>query len=234
MNLHVDDVCPDFELKVTQDNRLNTIKGFIFGYYLGVSKSVSASSAKLLRIQKRIYDIAASIKNSGGYGTNSFYDELELLDKEYRLNDPSTRKCKELWEKTLKDLSIPSDSLNKLLETYDEKSVLKNTFMRKNGLHPPVSLRQYGFNNIEAYGTVILHFLPGNLTYPHSLIIIYTQITPNFTSPSQVSLLITIAYCVSSLGRHSGDLNSIMKGYVLFTCRPLHFLFRLPPHFSFS
>ena len=151
MNLHVDDVCPDFELKVTQDNRLNTIKGFIFGYYLGVSKSVSASSAKLLRIQKRIYDIAASIKNSGGYGTNSFYDELELLDKEYRLNDPSTRKCKELWEKTLKDLSIPSDSLNKLLETYDEKSVLKNTFMRKNGLQPPVSLRQYGFNNIEAY-----------------------------------------------------------------------------------
>ena len=150
-NLQVDDWCNDFEQKIDQDNRLNMIKGFLFGYYLGVSKSVSPHSAILLRIQKRIYDIVATIKNSGGYGNNTFYEELEQLDKEYRMNDPSTRKCKELWEKTLKELSIPSESLDKLLEVYDEKSVLKYTFMKKQGLLPPVSLRQYGYNNLEMY-----------------------------------------------------------------------------------
>lgn len=151
LNLHVDDICNGFEQKALLDNRLNTIKGFVFGYYLGISKSVSPYSAILLKIQKRIYDIVATIRNSGDYGNNTFYEELEQLDKEYRKNDPNTRLCRELWDKTLKELAIPSESLDKLLEIYDEKSVLKFTFMKKNGLQPPISLRQYGYNNLEAY-----------------------------------------------------------------------------------
>lgn len=150
-NLHVNDLCDGFEQKILQDNRLNTIKGFVFGYYLGISKSVSPYSAILLKIQKRIYDIVATIRNSGDYGNNTFYEELEQLDKEYRKNDPNTRQCRELWDKTLKELAIPSESLDKLLEIYDEKNVLKFTFMRKNGLQPPISLRQYGYNNLDAY-----------------------------------------------------------------------------------
>jgi len=105
-NLHVNDLCDGFEQKVLQDNRLNTIKGFVFGYYLGISKSVSPYSAILLKIQKRIYDIVATIRNSGDYGNNTFYEELEQLDKEYRKNDPNTRQCRELWDKTLKELNI--------------------------------------------------------------------------------------------------------------------------------
>ena len=89
-NLHIDDFCEKFEQKVLQDNRLNRIKGFVFGYYLGVSKSVTSNNAKLLKIQKRIYDIVATIKNGGGYGNNSFFDELGQLDKEYRRFDPNT------------------------------------------------------------------------------------------------------------------------------------------------
>jgi hypothetical protein len=148
---HVDDVCKDYALKVEQDNKLNSIKGFIFGYYLGISKSVSPNSAKLLKIQKRIYDIAAAIKNSGVYGHNSFLDELEKLDNEYRMNDPCIKKCKVLWEQTLEELAIPSESLNKLLEQYDVNSVLKTTFMKKKGLQPSIVFKQYGYTNIEQY-----------------------------------------------------------------------------------
>ena len=150
-NLQVDDNCENFNQKVFQDNRLNTIKGFVFGYYLGVSKSVSTNSAKLLKIQKRVYDIVATIKNGGGYGNNSFLDELEQLDKEYRRYDPSTLKCKDLWEKTLNELGISSDALNRLLALYDTNSVVKTNFMKKHGLMPTVSLHQYGYNNIEMY-----------------------------------------------------------------------------------
>lgn len=150
-NLHIDDFCEKFEQKVLQDNRLNRIKGFVFGYYLGVSKSVTSNNAKLLKIQKRIYDIVATIKNGGGYGNNSFFDELGQLDKEYRRFDPNTLKCKDLWEKTLNKLGIQSEALNQLLALYDDNNVIKTNFMKKNGLMPPVSLSQYGLDNIEMY-----------------------------------------------------------------------------------
>lgn len=150
-NMSVKDSCEEYEQKVLQDNRMNAIKGFMFGYYLGVSKSVTANSAVLLKIQKRIYDIVATIKNSGGYSSNSFYSELEDLDKKYRANDPNTKKCRELWETTLESLGIPVTGLNKLLESYDEKNVLKNSFMKKNGLEPSLSFSHFGFNNVELY-----------------------------------------------------------------------------------
>ena len=151
LNIHVEDACKDYDAKVLQNNKLNVVKGFIFGFYLGVSKSVSSESAVLLKIQKRIYDIVATLKNNGGFGNNSFYQELKQLDTDFRKHDPSMRKCKEMWDNTLTELAIPSDALNKLLKLYDEENVLKTNFMKKNGLRSCVSLSQYGHDNIEAY-----------------------------------------------------------------------------------
>lgn len=151
LNIHVEDTCKDYDAKVLQNNKLNTIKGFIFGFYLGISKSVSSDSAVLLKIQKRIYDIVATLKNNGGSGNSSFYQELNQLDTDFRKHDPSMRKCKEMWDNTLAELAIPSDALNKLLNLYDEENVLKTNFMKKNGLRSHVSLSRYGYNNIEAY-----------------------------------------------------------------------------------
>ena len=151
LNIHVEDKCKDYAAKVLQNNKLNVVKGFIFGYYLGISKSVSSDSAVLLKIQKRIYDIVATLKNNGGFGNSSFYQELKQLDADFRKHDPSMRKCKEMWDNTLAELAIPSDALNKLLKLYDEENVLKTNFMKKNGLRSYVSLSQYGYDNIEAF-----------------------------------------------------------------------------------
>ena len=151
LNIHVEDKCKDYAAKVLQNNKLNVVKGFIFGYYLGISKSVSSDSAVLLKIQKRIYDIVATLKNNGGFGNSSFYQELKQLDADFRKHDPSMRKCKEMWDNTLAELAIPSDALNKLLQLYDEENVLKTNFMKKNGLRSYVSLSQYGYDNIEAF-----------------------------------------------------------------------------------
>ncbi len=150
-NIHVEDVCKNYDAKVLKNNKLDVVKGFIWGYYLGISKSMSSNSASLLKIQKRIYDIVATLKNNGGIDNSSFYQELEQLDNEFKKHDPSTRKCREIWDKTLSELAIPSEALNKLLELYDEKNVVKTTFIKKNGLHTSISLRQFGYNNIEAY-----------------------------------------------------------------------------------
>ena len=144
-------ICQDYDAKVLQNNKLNVVKGFILGFYLGISKSVSSDTAVLLKIQKRIYDIVATLKNNGGFGNSSFYQELKQLDTDFRKFDPSMRRCKEMWDNTLTELAIPSDALNKLLKLYDEENVLKTNFMKKNGLRSYVSLSQYGYDNIEAY-----------------------------------------------------------------------------------
>lgn len=151
LNIHVEDACKDYDAKVLQNNKLNVVKGFIWGFYLGISKSVSSDSAVLLKIQKRIYDIVTTLKNNGGFGNSSFYQELKQLDTDFRKFDPSMRKCKKMWDNTLAELAIPSDALNKLLNLYDEENVLKTNFMKKNGLRSYVSLSQYGYDNIEAY-----------------------------------------------------------------------------------
>lgn len=151
LNIHVEDACKDYDAKVLQNNKLNVVKGFIWGFYLGISKSVSSDSAVLLKIQKRIYDIVATLKNNGGFGNSSFYQELKQLDTGFRKFDPSMRRCKKMWDNTLAELAIPSDALNKLLNLYDEENVLKTNFMKKNGLRSYVSLSQYGYDNIEAY-----------------------------------------------------------------------------------
>lgn len=158
LNIHVEDKCKDYAAKVLQNNKLNVVKGFIFGYYLGISKSVSSDSAVLLKIQKRIYDIVATLKNNGGFGNSSFYQELKQLDADFRKHDPSMRKCKEMWDNTLAELAIPSDALNKLLKLYDEENVLKTNFMKKNGLRSYVSLSQYGYDNIEAYRDSLISY----------------------------------------------------------------------------
>ncbi|MBP7374404.1 MAG: hypothetical protein KA876_04910, partial [Prevotella sp.] len=151
LNIHVEDTCKNYDAKVLQNNKLNVVKGFILGFYLGISKSVSSDTAVLLKIQKRIYDIVATLKNNGGFGNSSFYKELKQLDTDFRKFDPSMRRCKEMWDNTLTELAIPSDALNKLLKLYDEENVLKTNFMKKNGLRSYVSLSQYGYDNIEAY-----------------------------------------------------------------------------------
>ena len=151
LNIHVEDTCKNYDAKVLQNNELNVVKGFILGFYLGISKSVSSDTAVLLKIQKRIYDIVATLKNNGGFGNSSFYQELKQLDTDFRKFDPSMRRCKEMWDNTLTELAIPSDALNKLLKLYDEENVIKTNFMKKNGLRSYVSLSQYGYDNIEAY-----------------------------------------------------------------------------------
>ena len=147
----VEDVCNGYESKVIKDNLLNKVKGFIYGYYLGVSKSLSPNSAKLLKIQKRIYDIVASVKNDGDHNNNALQDELLKLDSEYKKNDPVTKQCREEWEKYLASINIPIDALDALLEKYDENSFVKSSFMKKNDFTPSVSIRQYGLRNLEGY-----------------------------------------------------------------------------------
>ena len=68
---------------VDYENNVN--KGFLWGYLLGQQRSFSTEGAALMKIQKRIHDIASSAISNGGHCIDNFYSELLSLDEEFRI-----------------------------------------------------------------------------------------------------------------------------------------------------
>ncbi len=63
---------------------INITKGGIWGNILGHKRSVSPDSANLRILQRRIYDIVASVISNNGNCQSVFYEELVALDKHFR------------------------------------------------------------------------------------------------------------------------------------------------------
>jgi len=91
----------DFDIdidKLAKDNRMNRLKGFLYGYYLGVSRSLPKDVGQLLGIQKRIYNLIASIISNKNGRNEQFETKIKILDKEYDGIDPHKKKLRQLWE----------------------------------------------------------------------------------------------------------------------------------------
>lgn len=63
---------------------INITRGAIWGNILGHKRSISPDSARLKQIQRRIYDIIASVISNKGNCQSEFYEELVALDKHFR------------------------------------------------------------------------------------------------------------------------------------------------------
>ena len=90
---------------------INITKGGMWGNILGHKRSVSPDSANLKILQRRIYDIIASVISNNGNCQSVFYEELVTLDKRFR--DVVYRDIKKEWneeyeriEKQLHELEI--------------------------------------------------------------------------------------------------------------------------------
>lgn len=89
----------DFDInELVKDNKINRIKGLLYGYYIGFSKSLPKEIGQLLGIQKRIYNLIASIVSNKNGGNEQFETKLNTLDKEYDRIDPRKKRLRILWE----------------------------------------------------------------------------------------------------------------------------------------
>ncbi|OUP34609.1 hypothetical protein [Bacteroides sp. An19] len=141
---------------VHEDNQYNRIKGFIYGYFIGKIKSISSNTAKMLTIQKRIYDIVASIKNNDGQGSTNLQKELINLDKEYTTLDPNIIRSKELWNKEIEKYGLIVDNLNKFLRDYNMESYCKHSFCNRKGITLRQVLSEYQPWELEEYSNKML------------------------------------------------------------------------------
>lgn len=79
------------------DNQINTQKGFVYGYCMGLLRSLSPNSAKLLSIQKEIYNFVVAIINNKGENTQLYKDKVCELDEQFKNLDPNVKKLSDLW-----------------------------------------------------------------------------------------------------------------------------------------
>ena len=134
-----------------KENDYDRVKGFACGYYIGSMLSLPPDVARMKAIQKRIYDIAVSIRNNGGIRSvnPALEEELKKLSKEYDQHDPTIEKAKRLWNETLKNYDLSPDKLHEFLEKEcgGMEGALKRAFAKCQGLRlrtkTPSDLRVY-------------------------------------------------------------------------------------------
>lgn len=133
------------------ENAYDRAKGFIWGYALGLVYSLSPEIAKLLKIQKRVYDIISSIKSDGNI-PNYLKLELETLDNEYSLYDPIPAIAKNRWNEKISILTnvfselpngIPTAILDKILRDLGVENEAKSKFLANEGVSLREPLRSY-------------------------------------------------------------------------------------------
>jgi hypothetical protein len=136
--------------KLVLDNKINRIKGYLYGYYLGYTKSLTSNTAQLLSIQKRIYNIVASIINNKGESNDSFNDELRKLDSQYNDIDPHKKELRQLWnDKILSRFSSANDknTFESILRELYIESDAKYNFCRLNN----IMIRKIPFSTSNKY-----------------------------------------------------------------------------------
>ncbi len=130
-------VTPDIsttDASISEDNRIDKIKGFIYGYSLGLLKSIPDNVAELIAVQRRIYDIISSITNNGGYINSDFERELKDLDDKYNNNDPNWTTCKEEWRKEIEGRGFNFKDLNDFLKDSGHGEDVMRGILEKKGL----------------------------------------------------------------------------------------------------
>ena len=133
------------------DNQYDRVKGFIYGYYIGTVKSISENTAKMVAVQKRIYDIVASIKSNEGRSNAVLDREIYRLDQEYSSLDPNINRSKKSWKEYAESYGCPLDGLNNLLHNLGLEAEAKRSFCRKHGIILRRTLSEYKTNELGKY-----------------------------------------------------------------------------------
>lgn len=143
---------PNIETSYSE-NDFDAAKGFIWGYGIGALLSIPQDIAKLLKIQKRIYDIVSSTKNEDFMST-ALSDELARLDAEYSSADPIQKAIKTAWTEYLQSFvrqyltapgekDIPVSNIDAFLKAINAETSAKNTFLVSRGYKLRKKLAEY-------------------------------------------------------------------------------------------
>lgn len=140
---------------IKTDERFNSQKGFLLGWYLGSGKNIDPVLAKLKSIEKKAYDYVSAIKNNSGVVTPAYREALNELDKQYKSYDPNVKKTQELWNTELGLFCSNNEAFHQFLRKYGMESELKNAVSRT--LNIP-HRRLYSIDKYELFMTEMTNY----------------------------------------------------------------------------
>ncbi len=134
------------------DNKYNAIKGFLYGFYMGMTKTISPTLAKMQTIQKRVYDIAAATRSNNGILNSLLETELRQLDIEYESLDPTKQEIQKQWNQQLEEFGLNETDVVKWLQCLGIEKNAKQSFCSKNNfvICPKLSANRYS-TAVELY-----------------------------------------------------------------------------------
>lgn len=150
-----------------RDVNHNKAKGFVYGYYMGQLKSLSPNTSYLLKLQKRIYDIVASVVNNGGVSNTTFDEELAKLDAEYTKHDPTIEEVRLQWCNWLKQYG-EVDKMEQFLKDIHKEAEIKKDFCNKRGFVIRKSLKEFGSWNLQDYSQSVSSHINSLIFQEHS------------------------------------------------------------------
>ena len=125
---------------VSRENQWDRLKGFIYGYCLGLSNNIPSEIAQLQSIQKRIYDVAATLARVGN--NDKLRAELEELDRQYTALEPCVKIAQSEWEKYCSMNNLSCNDVNNLLRGINPRveSMVKKQFCESRNINLRPSL----------------------------------------------------------------------------------------------
>lgn len=122
------------------ENNYNRIKGFMYGFYMGMLKDVSSEIAEMRQTQKKIYDIVAGVVSDGGKISDEKRKVLKGYCDKFAKKGPDVKRARDEWNRFLGDLELKEDKVDKLaVECNSSLKKLMYGFCEKKGIDmPPV------------------------------------------------------------------------------------------------
>lgn len=105
--------------RISNDMQINVAKGALWGYIIGLSKSITPDAASLIKITNSMRNIVSSTISNSGICKPNFYERLIILNDNYskiadrKANDHWTKECSQEEISILEKFHVLKEAINK-------------------------------------------------------------------------------------------------------------------------
>lgn len=159
----------DLQKILAEETKRNRFKGFLYAYTIGRYASLSQPLANLLRVEKKMYDIATTLEGLQLYEAKNFCSQLSDLEAIYEQNDPNRIELLRKWNamiesrfKTVED----REAFESVIKELGVDSLMKMNFAKasKIDIRPRFDIAQLRYTNWKLYKKELEEYTQWHLT----------------------------------------------------------------------
>lgn len=152
----VSEVTVDLKPFISEETKLNRLKGFLYAYTMGRYASLSQPLANLLQAEKKLYDIATTMDGLQLYEANNFSNQLTDLEDIYEQNDPNRIELQRKWRTMIENrfkTAEDREAFESVIKELGSESLMKTNFAKacKIEVRSQLNIAQLRYINWKQY-----------------------------------------------------------------------------------